>query len=98
VNRKQRRAANKIAKKHGTENLSKKISQFGSLPDECSACTTPYDKTNKQMATTWNVVVREEQGIVRLYCPACWELANNAIETMREEIENVCNENTNQGD
>lgn len=88
MNRKQRRAAAKVSKKNGTEALSEKMFMFEKLPDECSACTKTFDKKNKQMAMTWNVVVREPD-TVRLYCPDCWEMANNAIETMREEIENV---------
>ena len=63
--------------------------QFDKLPNQCSACTKPYDKKDKQMAMTWNVVVREKENIVRLYCPDCWQLANDAIKTFKEEIENV---------
>ena len=78
----------KLAKKQGAENFSQKILQFDKLPDECSACVKPYDKKDKQMAMTWNVVVRDEENTVRLYCPDCWEMANNAIKTLKEEIEN----------
>ena len=88
MNRKQRRAAAKVSKKTGTEELSEKMFMFEKLPDECSACTKTFDKKNKQMAMTWNVVVREPD-TVRLYCPDCWKMANDAIETMKEEIENV---------
>ena len=27
------------------------------------------------MVESWNVVVREEEGVVRLYCPDCWDKA-----------------------
>ena len=89
MNRKQRRAMKKVSKKNAGEQLSEKMMQFDNLPDECSACTKAYDKKNKQMAMTWNVVMREKQNIVRLYCPDCWQLANNAIESFKEEIENA---------
>ena len=89
MNRKQRRAMNKISKKQNAEQLSEKMTQFDKLPNECSACTKSYDKKDKQMAMTWNVVVREKESIVRLYCPDCWQLANDAIKTFKEEIENV---------
>ena len=36
------------------------------------------------MIQSWNVVVREAEGIVRLYCPECWNAAIKAI----EEVEN----------
>ena len=88
MNRKERRAMQKLAKKQGAENFSQKILQFDKLPDECSACVKPYDKKDKQMAMTWNVVVRDKEDTVRLYCPDCWEMANNAIKTLKEEIEN----------
>jgi len=88
MNRKQRRATEKLSKKKGAEKLSEKIFQFDQLPDHCLACMAPYDKKNKQMAMTWNVVVKEEPVTVRLYCPDCWKLANDAIETLREEIQN----------
>tara|TARA_R100000278_G_C5417360_1_gene145333 strand:- start:275 stop:550 length:276 start_codon:yes stop_codon:yes gene_type:complete len=89
MNRKQRRAMQKLANKNGAEKMQQKMMQFDKLPDECSACTKEYDKKDKQMAMTWSVVVREKENIVRLYCPECWDLANNAIKTLKKEIENV---------
>ena len=89
MNRKQRRAAAKISKNQGSEKLSEKIFQFDQLPEECSACLKEYDKKNKQMAMTWNVVVKDAENTVRLYCPDCWAMAKNAIATLKEEIENA---------
>ena len=69
MHRKQRR---QHQKKHGFEKeLAEKISLFGALPDACSACQTPYDKKNKEMAMSWSVVVRHAEEIVRLFCPGC---------------------------
>ena len=89
MNRKQRRAMEKMSKQKSTQKLGEKMMQFDKLPNECSACLKAYDKTDKQMASTWNVVVREEKSTVRLYCPDCWTMANEAIQTLRKEIENV---------
>ena len=89
MNRKQRRAAAKAAKNQQNTNIEIKLSIFDKLTDECSACTKPYDKTDKQMAMTWSVVVREKENVVRLYCPDCWSMAKNAIEILKEEIENA---------
>ena len=47
----------------------------------------PYDKTDKDMVTTWSVVVREKEKIVRLYCPECWEFATNLIKEVEGEDE-----------
>lgn len=89
MNRKQRRAMQKLSKQKSTQKLGEKMMQFDKLPDQCSACLKAYDKKNKQMAMTWSVVVKEEKDTVRLYCPDCWNMANEAIETLRKEIENV---------
>ena len=88
MNRKQRRAAQKANRDNKTD-ISEKITLFDKLPDECSACEKPFDKKDKQMAMTWNVVVKEKTSTVRLYCPECWGLAHTAIETMKEEIQNA---------
>ena len=71
VNRAQRRAAAKAAKKGGDKELSEKIFLFDQMPDECSACVKPFDKTNKE--------------IVRLYCPNCWDKAKALIEQLEEK-------------
>ena len=85
MNRKQRRSAAKAAKKGGNKELSEKIFLFDQMPDECSACVKPFDKTNKDMVRSWNVVVREEEKIVRLYCPNCWHKAKTLIEQLEEK-------------
>jgi hypothetical protein len=88
MNRKQRRALNKHVQKDSAQELSKRVTQFQSLPDQCLTCEKPFDKKSKKMVKTWNVVVRDEN-TVRLYCPDCWKLANNIINDWRQEIENV---------
>tara|TARA_A100001015_G_scaffold3103_1_gene4172 strand:+ start:5073 stop:5348 length:276 start_codon:yes stop_codon:yes gene_type:complete len=86
MNRKQRRALKKAAGEAQSQKLSKKVSQFQKLPDMCLTCEKPFDKKSKQMVRTWNVVVRDEE-TVRLYCPECWQMANNIIKDFRQEIE-----------
>jgi hypothetical protein len=91
MNRKQRRAREAQIRKDGNEELAAQVAMFGKLPEECTACESPYDKTNKEMATTWSVVVRKEneENPVRLYCPTCWDTAqeviNNFLKTMEEK-------------
>ena len=81
MNRKQRRAAQReLKKQEGVDDaLAEKMMMFDQLPDECSACTQPFDKKDREMVMSWNVVVREEEKIVRLYCPTCWEAAQKAV-------------------
>ena len=87
MNRKQRRALEKETNKKSAENIADKISQFQNLPDECLTCLSPFDKKNKEMANTWNVVVRDPETI-RLYCPTCWDMARKvAFEYLKEKKE-----------
>ncbi len=85
MNRKQRRAAVKEARKNGDTDLAEKTALFSSLPDHCLACTKPFDKTDRKQVMSWNVVVREEKKVVRLYCPDCWGKAQNVVKTIESE-------------
>ena len=95
MNRKQRRAHKKKKENMSPEeqNLSEKISLFNQLEEECLACTTPFDKRNKAMVQTWNVVVREDQTPpVRLYCPDCWEKAQKVVKEYMKQQEQQNND------
>ena len=71
-------------KRRAEKEMKQKVGMFEKLPDACDACNKDFDKKNKEMVMSWNVVVREAQGVVRLYCPECWNMAIKAI----EEVEN----------
>ena len=88
MNRKQRRAMEKKIGKDESQKLAEKIFQFDKLPDECLACLKPFDKKSKEMARTWNVVVRDED-TVRLYCPECWNTAQKVVQQYKKEKENA---------
>lgn len=87
MNRKQRRAAMKEAKSEGNQELESKIALFGKMPDECLTCETPFDKKDKEMALSWNVVVHGEDEVVRLYCPECWDKAKKITEDFKKHLE-----------
>tara|TARA_R110002096_G_scaffold262750_1_gene456233 strand:- start:208 stop:483 length:276 start_codon:yes stop_codon:yes gene_type:complete len=87
MNRKQRRAAAKQAKQDGNEELSQKIGLFDKIGDSCLTCDKPFDKKNKEMVMSWSVVVREQEGVVRLYCPDCWSKAIEIMEDFKQRIE-----------
>tara|TARA_Y100000592_G_scaffold48354_1_gene76607 strand:+ start:943 stop:1236 length:294 start_codon:yes stop_codon:yes gene_type:complete len=87
MNRQQRRAAAKQAGKEGNKELETKIALFGKLPDECLTCEKPFDKTNKDMVMSWNVVVHGDQEVVRLYCPECWSKALEITEDFKRRLE-----------
>jgi len=89
MNRKQRRAAEReLKKQHGVEDaLAEKMMMFDRLPDECSACTGPFDKKDREMVMSWNVVVRTAEQVVRLYCPTCWDAAQKAVKQVYGELD-----------
>jgi ribosomal protein L44E len=90
MNRKERRREEKLKKKMSTEeqNLSEKISFFSQLEDECLACAKPFDKQDREMVQSWNVVVREDKDpAVRLYCPDCWQKAQNVVKEYMKQQE-----------
>jgi len=81
MNRKQRRARQKAIKKAGVADtdFDKQLGLFDLIPKDCMICHTDFDKSNKKMVSTWNVVVREEEKKVRIYCPTCWSKAQNLL-------------------
>ncbi len=87
MNREQRRAAAKQAKKGGNDELEQKIALFGELPDECLTCDKPFDKKNKEMVMSWNVIVHQKEEVVRLYCPDCWDKALKITEDFKRRLE-----------
>ena len=87
MNRQQRRAAAKQAGKEGNKELETKIALFGKLPDECLTCEKPFDKMNKDMVMSWNVVVHGDQEVVRLYCPECWSKAMEITKDFKKRLE-----------
>ena len=88
MNREQRRAAAKKAKKDGNQDLEEKMFLFGKLEDECLACAKPFDKKDKEMVMSWQVIVREKEQKVNLYCPDCWGKAQEVMHSFIERIEN----------
>lgn len=87
LKRKMARATQK-KKVKAEKKMAKKLMMFDMLEDECAACQKPFDKKCKEHATTWNVVVREKEKLVRLYCPECWDKANKLIEEIQGDLRN----------
>ena len=85
--RKLKRAKQKQAKK----DMQITLGLFDKLPDHCLTCFAPYDRLNKEQVKTWNVVVREKEGRVNLYCRDCWSKATNLLDEMRKEIHEKTN-------
>ncbi len=80
MNRKQRRASAKMEKQHGNQDLADKMNIYTKLPEFCMMCEKEFNKQDREMLATWNVVVREQEKVVRLYCPDCWSAAQQVVE------------------
>ena len=83
MNRKQRRERDRQIKKSKEKptDMERKLGLFDLMPDDCFVCHKNFDKKDKEMVQTWNVVVRESKNSVKIYCPECW---NNALKLLKE--------------
>jgi len=79
MSRKLRRKNLAKKRKQAEKDVVQKMNMFDKIPDECSACEEPFDKKDRDMVSSWNVVVRAKEEVVRLYCPTCWATATNVI-------------------
>ena len=73
------------SKKKAEKKMAKRLMMFDMLDDECAACLKPFDKKSKEHAMTWNVVVREQEKVVRLYRPDCWDKAQQIIKQVENQ-------------
>ncbi len=85
--KKLKRAAKKKKQKAAVEEaqsrLKESVGSFHKRPDECSACNKEFPMT-REAHMSWQVVVRNKQGTVRLFCPDCLEKAKQAVEKQNE--------------
>ncbi len=82
MNRQQRRALAKSTDTDSAQSISEQMSLFGKLPNKCNTCDNAFDKQDREMVSTWNVVVIQET--VRLFCPECIQKTKEALENERE--------------
>jgi hypothetical protein len=71
-------------KKKAEKELKKKLGLFNKIPDHCLNCEASFDKKNREQVMSWSVVVRKQEGIVRLYCPVCWEAAKQLVKEVKD--------------
>ena len=89
LERKLRRKQAKKGKKKAEKELATKVALFGHLPNKCLTCEAPFDKLNREQVMSWNVVVRQEKEKVNLYCPDCWDNAQEIIKQYLEDKDAV---------
>jgi hypothetical protein len=78
--------ARKEKKRQAKREIQEKIGMFNKIPDHCLVCENPFDKKNKKMVLEWFVIVKNESKTVRLYCPDCWNRANNLLSEWKGKI------------
>ena len=72
--------------KQAEKDLAQKVNMFDHLPESCTACSKPFDKLNREMVMSWNVIVREQEKKVNLYCPSCWGKANEVLMDFKRKL------------
>ena len=87
IERKLRRKNAKKSKKMAEKEMATKIALFGKMPDKCLTCNKDFDKLNREQVTTWNVVVRQQEEKVNLYCPDCWKKATEIVDDFKKRVE-----------
>ena len=66
--------------KQAEKDLKQKLGLFDQIPEECLACLEPFDRKDREQVMSWNVVVKRDPEVVRLYCPDCWQKAIGVVE------------------
>ena len=87
IKRKLKRDKANKNKKNAEKELAVKAALMGKLPEKCLTCESPFDKNNKEQVKSWNVVIREKEEIVRLYCPGCWTKAIEILSNFKQHLE-----------
>jgi len=68
------------------ESVNNSITMFQRRPNECSACDKPFPEKDREAHMTWQVVVRNEQETVRLFCPECQEKVKTRVTEIDNEV------------
>ena len=93
LDRKIRRQAAKDKKKLAEKEMATKVALFDQIPDACLICEQAFDKTDKEMVSSWCVIVRNESQKVNLYCQGCWRKALNTVREIEEHIKGEADDN-----
>jgi len=69
--------ARKKERKNAQLKLQRQTAAFLNHPKKCCICKTKFERTTETVKT-WQVIIREER--VRLTCPKCWSVIQEAVE------------------
>lgn len=83
VKRAAKKKKDKAAVQEAQNKMKKQMGMFDKMPKTCSTCSEVFPKT-REAHMAWRVVVRNTEGQVRLFCPACQEKAKKVVENNNE--------------
>ena len=83
VKRSAKKKKDKAAARAAQEKIQKQMNMFDRMPSKCSACSKPFPR-DREAHMTWQVVVRNQEQQVRLFCPECQEKARKIVENNNE--------------
>ena len=83
LKREAKKKKEKAASQEAQNKMKKQMGMFDRLPDACSTCEKSFPKT-REAHMSWQVVVRNEQETVSLFCPECQEKARKVLENNNE--------------
>jgi hypothetical protein len=85
--KKTEKKAVKKATKEFKKMLTGRIDLFNKIPNRCMTCEKPFDRTSREDTASFRVVVREEEEVINLYCPDCWNKAIKIVEEFSKKKE-----------
>ena len=80
-----KRKLKRTKKKSAEKDIKQKLNMFDRIPETCSMCSKPFDKTNREQVKSWTVVERRAKKSVNLYCPECWKDGTNLAREIANE-------------
>jgi len=79
IKRQTKKKKEKASALESQNKMKRQMGMFERLPASCSACALPFPKT-REAHMTWQVVVRNKEQQVRLFCPDCLSKARQLME------------------
>jgi len=65
--------------------MKSQLTLFSQLPEQCSGCNKDFPKT-REAHMSWRVSVRNQEKLVRLFCPDCQQQAKELADGQSNEI------------
>ena len=80
ISRSIKRKKEKQARKDLQKKMNDQLDVANNMPQSCEACSSVFDKKDKQMLDEWHIVIYPDRPRPTLYCPVCWGSAAENVE------------------